>query len=62
MVKTMKLTDSTHRDLTMISAALTAKDGKRRTFDETIIELIENYRSKEKEKEKEKPQKHPTTD
>lgn len=48
MVKTMKLTDSTHKELTRISAALTAKDGQRRTFDETIIELIESYRSKEK--------------
>ena len=47
MVKTMKLTDSTHKELTRISAALTAKDGQRRTFDETIIELIESYRSKE---------------
>jgi len=48
LVKTMKLTDSTHKELTRISAALTAKDGQRRTFDETIIELIESYRSKEK--------------
>lgn len=47
MAKTMKLTDSTHKELTRISAALTAKDGQRRTFDETIIELIESYRSKE---------------
>ncbi len=44
----MKITDDTHRELTRISAALTAKDGKRRTFDETIIELIASYRSKEK--------------
>jgi hypothetical protein len=42
----MKITEKTHRELTMISAALTAKDGHRRTFDETIMELIDYYRSK----------------
>jgi hypothetical protein len=48
VVKTMKITDSTHRELTRVSAILTAKDGRRRTFDETILELIEIYRAKEK--------------
>jgi hypothetical protein len=44
----MKITDNTHRELTRISATLTAQDGQRRTFDETIMELIQNYRAKEK--------------
>ncbi len=48
MVKTMKITDNTHRELTKISAQLTAQDGQRRTFDETIMSLIEAYRSKKK--------------
>jgi hypothetical protein len=48
LVKTMKISDETHKALTMISAQLTAQDGRRRTFDETIINLIEAYRTKKK--------------
>lgn len=48
MVKTMKISEDTHRELTKISAQLTAQDGQRRTFDETIMELIGAYRSKKK--------------
>ncbi len=47
-MKTMKISDDTHRELTIISAQLTARDGKRRTFDETIMNLIDVYRSSEK--------------
>ncbi|MFQ6135186.1 MAG: hypothetical protein ACE5KU_05165 [Nitrososphaerales archaeon] len=48
MVKTMKISDDTHRELTIISAQLTAQDGQRRTFDETIMDIIEAYRSEER--------------
>lgn len=48
MVKTMKLTDKTHKELTIVSAEFTAKDGTRRTFDETIMEIINYYRSHKK--------------
>jgi len=50
MVKTMKISDDTHRELTMISAEYTTHDGLRRTFDETIMALIEAYRAKKSEK------------
>jgi len=46
MVKTMKISDDTHRELTMISAEYTTRDGVRRTFDETIMALVEAYRAK----------------
>lgn len=46
MVKTMKISDKTHRELTIVSAEFTAKDGTRRTFDETIMEIINYYRFK----------------
>jgi len=45
----MKISDATHRELTIVSAQFTSKDGKRRTFDETIMEIINYYRSKEKD-------------
>jgi hypothetical protein len=43
----MKISENTHRDLTIVSAELTTKDGKRRSFDETIKELISYYRKEE---------------
>ena len=48
MVKTLKISEDTHRELTITSAKLTAQDGRRRTFDETIMSLIEAYRSNER--------------
>ena len=47
LVKTMKISDETHRELTKVSAKITAEDGERRTFDETIMEIITVYRQKE---------------
>ena len=48
MVKTMKISDKTHKELTIVSAEFTTHDGERRTFDETIMEIINYYRSKKK--------------
>ncbi len=42
----MKISDETHRELTKVSAKITAEDGERRTFDETIMEIIVVYRQK----------------
>jgi hypothetical protein len=46
MVKTLKISDNTHKELTILSAKLTAKDGKRRTFDEAIMEIIIKYENR----------------
>ena len=44
----MKISNETHRELTKVSAQITAQDGEQRTFDETIMEIIDVYRQREK--------------
>jgi len=49
MSKTLKISEETHRLLTKVKGELTARDGKLKTFDETIAELIDFWRKKKLE-------------
>ncbi|MCP8320506.1 MAG: hypothetical protein H3Z52_06160 [archaeon] len=42
----MKLSRTTHNELTKLLAELTAKNGKKRTYDEVIMDLIKFYKAK----------------
>lgn len=44
--KHLKLSQETHAELMKLTAELTAKNGKRRTFDDIILMLIEAWRKK----------------
>jgi hypothetical protein len=47
-MKTLKIQDETHTELTRIVGELTARNGSQKTYDETIMELIQFWRKNRK--------------
>jgi predicted CopG family antitoxin len=46
MVKTLKISDEAHRELGKVVGELQALNGRRRSFDDAIMFLIEEWRRK----------------
>ncbi len=42
-IKTLKITEATHQELTKVKGAITAKTGKDATYDDAILELIKSW-------------------
>jgi len=47
-MKTLKISDSIHEELTRIKGQLIARNGKVKSYDETIAELIKFWKEKKK--------------
>jgi hypothetical protein len=45
-MKTLKINDTTHTELTKVKGLLTSKTGKEATFDDAILWLIKNMKEK----------------
>jgi hypothetical protein len=50
-LKMVKVKEDTHRDLTVIMGTLTARNGKTKTYDDVLRELIAVYKEKRKRSE-----------
>jgi len=48
-MKTLKIDENTHQELTKIMARLSLKDGKKRTYSEVIDELINAWEKQHEE-------------
>jgi hypothetical protein len=44
-LKTLKITEATHQELTKVKGSITAKTGKDATYDDAILELINFWKS-----------------
>lgn len=51
MLKTLKIKEETHRELTKIVGELQARNGKIKSFDDAIIELIRSWKEKKDKKD-----------
>jgi hypothetical protein len=50
-LKMLKVKDDTHRELTVIMGTLTARNGKTKTYNDVLRELITIYKEKRKRSE-----------
>lgn len=48
-MKTLKINDTTHTELTKVKGLLTSKTGKEATFDDAILWLIQSMKEKHPE-------------
>jgi hypothetical protein len=44
-LKTLKITEVTHQELTKVKGSVTAKTGKETTYDDAILELINFWKN-----------------
>jgi hypothetical protein len=44
-LKTLKINESTHQELTKVKGSITAKTGKDATYDDAILELIRVWKN-----------------
>lgn len=44
-LKTLKIQETTHKELTKVKGAITSETGKESTYDGAIIELINTWKS-----------------
>ena len=48
MVKTLRISDSNHRDMMKIQGQIQAKSGEFTSMDDVIAELVKGYRKKQR--------------
>ena len=44
-IKTLRIAEATHQELTKVKGSITAKTGKEATYDDAILELIRIWKS-----------------
>jgi len=47
-MKTLKIKEETHLELTKVKGQITARTGSEATYDDAILELIKNFKEKSK--------------
>jgi hypothetical protein len=47
-LKTLKIQETTHKELTKVKGAITSETGKDATYDDAILELIKSWKTKNK--------------
>jgi len=45
-LKTLKITEATHQELTKVKGSITAETGKDATYDDAILELIKVWKNR----------------
>jgi len=48
MVKTLRISDSNHREMLKIQGEIQAKSGEFTSMDDVIAELVKNYRKRQR--------------